>query len=44
MDFGKPTRFVPQKTRALKRLKQLVVAGGVVGVMAVGGLVYALIR
>ena len=32
-DFGRPEVFVPQKVRALKRLKALVLAGAVAGLV-----------
>ncbi|MCC9601461.1 hypothetical protein LOC67_12970 [Stieleria sp. JC731] len=34
-DFGQPVEFVPQRTIAIRRFKQLVVAGGLVGVLFV---------
>jgi hypothetical protein len=37
-DFGRPMAFVPQKARAVRRFKQLVVAGAGLGLAAAAGL------
>jgi hypothetical protein len=42
--FGRPTVFVPQKVRALKRLKGLVAAGAIVFVVLVAYLITLLFR
>jgi hypothetical protein len=43
-DFGRPEVFAPQKFRAIKRFKQLVLAGGIIGLAAIAGLVIWLVR
>jgi hypothetical protein len=40
--YGRPTRFESQKTRALRRFKQLVLVGGLVVLAGLGIAVYAL--
>jgi hypothetical protein len=44
IDFGKPRRFEPQKTRAVRRAKKLVKLGAVVGAALVAGLVWWAVR
>lgn len=43
-DFGTPERFEPQKVRAVRRAKQLVKLGAVVGALMVVGLVWWALR
>ena len=43
IDFGEPELFVPQKAKALKRLKQLVVASFLLGISLLGWLDCSLI-
>jgi hypothetical protein len=42
-DFGRPEVFIPQKARALKRFKVLVLAGAVAGLLGAGWLVSLLL-
>jgi hypothetical protein len=42
-DFGEPEFFVPQKARAMKRFKQLVLVGGVLGVALLARLIFNLV-
>jgi hypothetical protein len=43
-DFGRPEVFVPQKVVAIRRFKLLALAGGIVGLLAIVGLVLLLLR
>lgn len=42
VDFGKPTRFIPQKIQAIQRAKNVVVAGLIACVLAFGWLTWQL--
>ncbi len=43
IDFGKPQVFVPQKVEAIRRAKQLLVAGAAGGVLLIAALVVWLV-
>ena len=42
VDFGEPELFVPQKAKALKRFKQLVAVGGIVGMLLAAWVILSL--
>jgi hypothetical protein len=44
VDFGEPQRFVPQKVRAIKRFKQIVIASGIGFIAALAVAVWWLVR